>query len=430
MSRLHSLFESTSSPSQIYARQPLLTQRFERDPSLKRVLVQKEYFDGIPQRVSVIGHLIHQAVQKAKTKSGAAPNMWDAVIGSMASIMASFDQDLALAGHLTDHMIPSMPTVTVQGSLISLWSNLLKDRTNHKALVSTMEIWGRTVNDLAEDPASNQYAPAYTKHAEALQAFCGSLANLLKSAPDAEIVEPTFANTLSDKLAESNATDEAATPRNFTKAMNHNDTQKSVSDSIAWMIDNTSGALWSGELLNFMSSLDDVADYIKDMNYDSMFSGELDGKTSRKIATSLNYVSTAVQRTLLNGLTQGLREAGVWEEPPADASYGNMPANLSRLFNDYDYLDLRDNLLFALASVGGKSLITMYSKVPVALLEAASAIETGKLLAGLTDNAKAQYKDALTQTARKLEQALQPIRQTFNQVGMLTDQVPANRLIN
>jgi hypothetical protein len=430
MSSLYSLFESTSAPSQTYAKQPLLTQRFERDPSLRRVLVQKEYFDGIPQRVSVIGHLMHHAAQKAQIKSGAAPLVWDAIITNLATIMTSFDQELAIAGHLTDQTIPSKPTVAVQGDLLGLWTNLLKERANHKKLIAVLELWCTTLSDLANDPASDQFAPAYFNHAQSLTKFCQSLGKTLEKAPDAEITEPTFANSLGDELAGSSAIDEAATPRSFNKAMNHDVTQEDASRAVAWMVSNTSGAIWSGELLNFMSSLEDVAEYVQDMNADSMFSGELNGKASRKIATSLNFVSTAAQRTILTGLTKGLREAGVWDNTPSEASDREMPASLARLFNDYDYLDLRDNILFALASVGGKAMFDIYNKVPTALHDAAKAIDAGKLVTELSETERSRYEAALILTASKLERALQPMRVMFSNLDMYSLQVPAIRLVN
>lgn len=424
MSRLTNLFESSNSQTQTYAKQPLLTVRFETDPSLRRVLVQEEYFTALPQRVLGMANLLRSAAQKAYSSSDTSPRLWDHIIGTLSGINQALEQSLAIAGHVSDPSVTSKPSLVVQKSILVTFRMSLQSRKKNDELLEILTLWYKLVEELADDPASDAFAPSYTQYAEKLKHFVQSLATTFKNKTAVDLALPTYANTLGDEILSEND----QRPRNFMKALNHEDSQQTVTNALSWLVENTSGAVWTGEVLNFVSSLEDVSEYLQNMDQDSMFSGELNSKTARKLATSFTFAGNAMQRVLMTGLTADMEKAGIWDNPPTDATDKDVPNELKRIFNDYDYLSLRDNILYALATKGGYAAVELYNKMVRSFVETAMLVKTGKILTSLDVSERMNCVKALDQTGTKLERVLSQLSSTFKQVGLLETPLPANRI--
>lgn len=420
MSRLNNLFESAATPGQTYERQPLVAVTYERDPSLLRVLSQPEYFEGLPQRVSAIAGLMHSAAHSARRDSPMSPEIWDFAVTGLNGLMTQLTQKLALAGHTADHEVPTALSLTAQRSLLQQWKGMFNGSEGRQALIQLLTQWCTTVKLLGDDPASDAAAPAYTDYAEQLEAFTQHLTRALQNGPDAELVVPTLFNAVAVDPYE--GLDESMEPRNFEHALNHKTPQEAMDNAVTWLMQNRSGAAWTGELLNLLSGLDDIAAYLQ--GRDSIFRGGLSSKVARKLSAGLEDVASTAQSALLSGLTKALEESGLWNTAPEAAHTAQTPRSVERLISNYDYQVLRGNMVYALATEGGQALHRSYSLLAEALSTAAHKLEKKALLPELTAEQRADYVDALLITASTLDKELNKLRILFSNYDLFASPLP------
>jgi len=423
MSRLETLFESASAPAQSYQKPAVTGPEFSRDPSLNRILSQPMYFEGIPQRVADMADAFHKAIQQARKSSFVDDGTWDFATTGFGATLGQLTNDLAIAGHTVDRRRDHALSSTAFNSLLRQWQHAHTGPEGRAEVLTTLRKWYQMVKAMADNPASDECAPAYARYAGYLDQFCTQLEARLQQGPDADVAQPTVTNTLDVDPTEG-LLEESAQPSSFSRALNHTTSDKDFVGAVTWLMQNRSGSVWTGDLINLISGLEDLAGVLRNgTKAGPVFIGALSRKQARDLADVLDDVSSDAQGTLLAGMTKALQETGLWGGAPEDARESSTPRTVGQLVATFSYRDLRNNMLYALSDEGGRAVHRSFGLIAKALAEAASRIERKVLLVELDAEQRATLVDSLIHTSQELERDFGKLKTAFSKVKYYDDPI-------